>query len=347
MTSVATTPRLVIVAETHENLPKASESLDDYKLRNMSGKYVDKVIAIFQSAGFEVVHYEDPGKFAKHAPTNHTADVVFSLWHGTGTRNQVALIPAICEAYCIRYIGADTLARVICEDKALGRAFAHDNGLKVPQGVALRSIDDFDISAIPEGKLVIKPTFGGMSQGVRIYDPETDGPLTPIVKQALGDGSSPILVESFIPGREVMVVMMGEIPEVDFFEAVEVTNKVEPTFFESTIFDADLKQTMSSSDWEMQRVTDELPPGVQASLKRAFAALGEVHYLRIDGRWDGDTFWFIELSPTPHFNKMAPLPVTSAWRGMELEDIVRRLVELSGTCQTGKNANKTYASKST
>ncbi len=323
--------RLVLIAETADRLPSAADESYDYKLRFMSRRYIERVTGIFEDAGIKTVHYGSPREFIDRI-SDHGHDVVMSLWHGTGSRNQTALIPAICEAYQIRCIGVDARSRIICEDKSLGRAFAAQLGFELIDGVVVRAAGEAVRSALPAAPLVIKPVCGGMSQGITFYQAgHNAGRLEDVIDRSIQQLGQPVLVERFFPGREVMIILAGGGDRPTLFEACEIRNRVDDRFFFSHIFDAELKQTLSSQAWEIRRVTQEIGPKVRGLAERAFGALGPAHYLRVDGRWDGERFRFLEFSPTPNFHRMSALIVAAGWNGLEPSDVARLLFDLAHT----------------
>jgi D-alanine-D-alanine ligase len=295
----------------------------------MRSEYVTYLRTLFARADIEVVHYPDPARFIEEI-AQHVDDVVFSLWHGSGSRNQVALVPAICESYGVRYIGADAHARIVCEDKEITRDFARRMGFDVPYAQVIRHVDQASAIASPDGPVVIKPVSGGMSAGVELYTPGSEaGSLATVVRRALVRLGQPILVEQYVPGREVMIPIVGTPEDLRLYKACEVFKRDEPDYFFYHIFSAELKQTMSSRDWVLRAIDDELDPRVHELCRRTFRELGIIHYLRIDGRWDGRHFWFLELSPTAHLNRMSALSAAATLSGLSIERVVRLLFDLA------------------
>lgn len=331
------TQRIVLVAE--DSSPQTILDKNSWKLRSANMQYVSRIREIGHAAGYSVIHYRDPEELISHA-AEHRADVVISFWHGSGSRNQVALIPAICEAYNIAYIGADTQARVLCEDKFLTRCFARNLGFKIADGVIVRAKEELANISLPNPPVVLKPLWGGMSQGVSLHV-SNDSRCT--VKQAIEDlmlvVHQPVVVERFCPGREIMVVMVGMPDNISVFEVCEVVCLTDDRFFFTRIFDSDLKQSMSSKDWCLRRVTDEVGPHVHSLCKAAFKALGQIHVVRFDGRWDGKHFWLLEITPTPNLQALGALLTAGKWNELDAPAIVRTLVELANHRSTLRFVN--------
>lgn len=66
--------------------------------------------------GGTVFHYQSPKDLADNA-YKHKDDIVFTIYGGEKSRNRMALVPAVCESYGLKYVGADAYARIICLKK--------------------------------------------------------------------------------------------------------------------------------------------------------------------------------------------------------------------------------------
>src|SRR4051812_5404029 len=81
------------------------------------------IVGSIERLGLTVTHYEHPSALASHAQ-RHRDDVVLSIFGGAVSRNRMALVPAICETFGLRYIGPDAYGRILCQDKELSKAVA-------------------------------------------------------------------------------------------------------------------------------------------------------------------------------------------------------------------------------
>ena len=128
MTVTAVQPQVVVIAERivakSEVAPASNRAL-----RMMTVRYIDQLEQQILTAGFGFVGYDELGRLLEHL-TEHRGDVVLSLWHGDRSRNAVTLVPSICEAAGIPVIGADSYARMVCDDKFLSRELAGRIGFR-------------------------------------------------------------------------------------------------------------------------------------------------------------------------------------------------------------------------
>ena len=229
------------------------------------------------------------------------------------------------------YVGADAFARLLCDDKSLARDFARRVGFEVPSAVLADTAEDQAKLDEMDFPVVVKPTIGGMSMGVVKIEIGDNRKLSSVVAQVQHEFKCSALVERFAPGREVMIVLLGRGDNPDLCCATEIYRLDDEQWFHNRIFSADLKRTMSKAEWGIRTITHELPAGIIELCHDAFRRLGNIQYLRIDGRLAGDKFTFIEFSPTPHFWPLTALACAARDNGFTLASIVRRLVDLART----------------
>jgi len=131
-------------------------------------------------------------------------DVVFNALHGKGGED--GTIQGLLDLLEIPYTHSGVLASALAMDKpAAKQAFAAaglrcPEGIVVPREVLLRG----DVMARP---YVVKPPAEGSSVGVRIVREHDNVQAFDVETWAFGDE---VLVERYIPGREITVAVLGE-----------------------------------------------------------------------------------------------------------------------------------------
>ena len=129
-------------------------------------------------------------------------DVVFNALHGR--YGEDGCVQGVLDLMAIPYTHSGLLASSIAMDKPMAKKIVAAAGLKVAaEAVAPRK-------ALAEGDplprpFVVKPPCDGSSVGVHIV--ETGDALADD-----GDPDEPVMVEAFIPGRELTVAVMGDRP---------------------------------------------------------------------------------------------------------------------------------------
>ena len=256
---------------------------------------------------------------------SHRGDIVLSVWSGERSRNRKGLVPAICEAYGITYVGADAYANIIAGDKALSKTIAQRFGFATPRSVLIEGPADLSLLGALVYPVVVKPNFEGGSIGISqdclTRDQQSAETIARRLLAAHGDA---VLAEEFVKGREISYVIVGSEQETLFAEAVEIV--VVDTELRETIWSYEIKQSATVNDyWRL--VTAELGVDVLERGIALFRSLGKVELMRIDGRLDADgEFQFIELSPDSYLGGDGAVGAAYSLRGMSLEVMMEQLL---------------------
>lgn len=299
-------------SKINKNIVLIADRINDFKGIGLSSDYLeliednyfndmyDGLSSICQS----IIYYDSPASFLQNV-VNHKNDIVFSIWSGRKSRNRRALVPSICEAYHISYVGADTYANIICQDKILSKQFSLKNGIDTPNYLFYEggTLDELLIKNL-KLPLVIKPNFEGGSIGIS-KDCLVDSyeKAIPKISELFSIFKQPILVEEFIKGKEVSIVIMGNQEKILFCEVVELFIQNNEYDLENNIFSFEIKKGDSDMKLLHKLITPDFPSDILNNAISLFKNLGKVEELRIDGRYDGKNFYLIELSPDIHFGE--------------------------------------------
>ncbi|MBS1528002.1 MAG: ATP-grasp domain-containing protein [Bacteroidetes bacterium] len=286
--------RIVLIADrigTFVNVTLQSDNLEFTE-----EAYYNALYNGLRNISREVVHYDDPYSFINNI-TQHKNDIVFSIWSGRKSRNRRALIPSICESYHIKYVGGDTYANIICQDKAMSKEFCKKHGMASPDYyIASSKIQISDLRHL-KTPLVIKPNFEGGSIGIAesnlklSYEDACD-----LANELYGIYHQDIMIEEFVPGREVSIVLSGTIENIKLCEAVEIVYNDGSSGLHDRLYSYEIKKEDETNVYN-KLITNDLPESVLKCAKNIFQLLGKVENLRIDGRLNDTAFSVIELSP--------------------------------------------------
>jgi D-alanine-D-alanine ligase len=226
-------------------------------------------------------------------------ELLFNIAEGWGGRSREAHVPAVAEMLGVAYTHADPLTQALTLDKPMAKRIVHAAGLPTAGFTVVHSEADADALDF-ELPAIAKPAWEGSSMGIRRSSRATEpGELRARARELLRAYAQPVLVERFLPGREVTVTLLGETePEVlGIMEIVSL--KVPQAEF---VYSRELKV-----DW-VEDVAYRCPPEMDAAeLRRieqvargAFLALGCRDVARIDLRLDeaGEPC-FIEANALP------------------------------------------------
>jgi D-alanine-D-alanine ligase len=269
------------------------------------------------------VHYESPNDLIQ-SDQDHEKDVVLTLYGGKDSRNRMLLTPAVCESMNLRFVGADTYARAISQDKYLSKIIATDFGIATPPCVLLRTINDLGLLNTIKLPLVIKPNMEGSSIGI------SDKSLVTTLREAIEVASellayfeSPIIAEEFVGGSEVSYCWIKS-PSGMHWGLVDTVIDQAPLFFNSGLFDANLKRQVGGKS---RVLINHL---IDAETRRKFdayvEAIGTISYGRLDGKLKDGVFYFLELTPDAYLKPGATFAATFSQQNWPYSKIIDEIL---------------------
>lgn len=271
-----------------------------------------------------VFEYNDLSKFIANI-AEHKNDVVLPYWFGENSRSRHGLLPAICEAAGICYVGADAFTKVVCNDKQLSKLIAQNAGFRVPSAIQLQSPDDLSKLPMASYPAVVKPNFEGTSLGIDQRSLVSNAnEAYPIAEQVLRALKQPVLVEEFVAGRETSICIFGGRKIVHWIEGVAWEIDGDTNFLNDRLFTFDVK--IGDHLFRPIKVTDLLNENDLLAAKRAFTSFEKVEVMRIDGRFTPEGFCVIELTPDLYLGPDGEISSAFAWRGLSYVEMIGALV---------------------
>jgi D-alanine-D-alanine ligase len=136
-------------------------------------------------------------------------DFVFSIYHSGEFANPEVFASAVCEYLGVPYLGARPHIRSLCEDKHLIKVLADRIGVAVPEWKTYRRTENGLSRPSFEGPYIVKPRFGAASIRIDEGAVRDEWPRAKErVRGLLNDGIE-VVVEQFVPGRDVTVPVVG------------------------------------------------------------------------------------------------------------------------------------------
>jgi len=246
-------------------------------------------------------------------------DVVFNALHGSPGED--GTIQGMLDLMGIRYTHSGLATSVIAIDKQLTKNELVPHGIRMPDGVIVKSESLFEADPMPR-PYVVKPVNEGSSVGVAIVT-DTGNYGNPIGRDVEGPWGhfDELLAEPFIKGRELTTAVVGD-------RALGVTElKVRSGFY-----DYDAKYT----DGMTQHVCPaEIPADIaEACLDMALRAhrlLGCKGTSRSDFRWDDeqgvDGLYLLEVNTQPGMTPLSLVPEQAKLAGMTYEGLVQTIID--------------------
>lgn len=269
--------------------------------------------------------YNSPKEFINNI-AKHKDSIVFSaIWSGTLSRNRKSIIPAVCEAYGITYVGADTFVQTICQDKYLSKIFCSDYKIEIPKGYLIEDISGIDIIKNLTFPLIIKPNCEGSSIGISDENIVDNYIEAKKLSEKLLKKFKPLIIEEYVDGEEISVCLIGR-DKVDYCEAIALTIN-DNTYFTHQIWGFESKKC---EKYKVGRkcVTNKINNKILDSCKSIFLDLGKVDYMRIDGRVKDNKFYLIELTPDCSLHPECFMANTFYANGLTYSDMINKFISL-------------------
>jgi len=233
------------------------------------------------------------------------------------------LVRLLLEMEGARIVGSDSRACFLADDKIAAKTRLGENGISVPPGIVIRAAGE-RIPAWLTPPLVLKPAFEHMSRGLGMAGSEDQARA--MASDLLQRLKQPILVEMYIPGRELAVSLL------DGPGGLEVLPPLEWQFekTDAGVLTEAFKLKDVAGERRDARQADLSPPmrdELEGLSRRAFRALGLRDYARFDLRLSpGGTFFFLEANTTPSLEPMEALSLSARWAGLDYPGLVERML---------------------
>ena len=243
-------------------------------------------------------------------------DIVFNALHGVGGED--GTVQGALEMLGIPYTHSGVLASATAMHKPTAKAIFRDAGLPVVEGLVARPDELVEHDPMP-APFVVKPTNQGSSVGVRIVRIHDNSWREEVTAWSFG---AEILVERFVPGRELTVAVMGD-------RALGVCEIVP----RGTFYDYTAKYATGGSD---HLVPAPVPAAVSEEALdialRAHRALGCRGVSRADLRYD-DTpggcgcLYLLEVNTQPGMTPTSLVPDIARHAGIGFAELVGWIAE--------------------
>jgi D-alanine-D-alanine ligase len=152
-------------------------------------------------------------------------DMVFNIAEGLHGFGREALIPALLDAYGIPYTFSDPLVLSLSLHKGMTKRVLRDSGVPTPDFRIIDTQQDVEDVNIPF-PLFAKPIAEGTGKGITASSKITSShDLRQVCRNLLSTFRQPVLVESFLPGRELTVGIVGTGKEATALGVMEIHMK--------------------------------------------------------------------------------------------------------------------------
>ena len=149
-------------------------------------------------------------------------DLVFNIAEGLYGYGREAVIPALLEAYGIPCIFSDPLVMALTLHKGLAKNVIRDRGILTPDFAVAETRAELGRIDLPF-PLFVKPVSEGTGKGVTTASKvKNQEELMAVGLELIAKFRQPVLVETFLPGREFTVGILGSGGQAKVMGAMEI-----------------------------------------------------------------------------------------------------------------------------
>ncbi len=249
-------------------------------------------------------------------------DLVFNIAEGVWGRSREAQVPALLEAFRLRYTGSDPLTLALSLDKAITKHYWQRWGLPTADFGIVATMADLERvrASLPSFPLFVKPLHEGSSKGIDDHSTvSTAAELSAQVEKVLSTYQQPALIEEFLPGPEYTAALLGSGAAAYVLGVVRIANRV--TGYEE------------KRHWQADTFVPVDSPGLREQLEQlaleAYRSLGCRDLGRVDIRMDREGYpQLIEINPLPGLSPAhSAVPAIARNAGLSYEQLIGRILQ--------------------
>ncbi|ACU89866.1 D-alanine--D-alanine ligase family protein [Desulfomicrobium baculatum] len=294
---------------------------------------VEAIRQALASQGHEVELVGGVMPLARALADGRRWDMVFNFAEGMRGLAREAQVPALLDAWDIPYTFSGPEVLALSLHKGWTNAVLRAHGVPTADFRIVNSVEEVDAIDLPF-PLFVKPVAEGSSKGVSDKSLVKDRwELRDICAHVLKTFHQPALVETFLPGREFTVGILGSGPQCRVLGVMEVLATARG--------DACAYTYANKQEWR-ERALYELAGDDRAAqaaevARAAWQALGCLDAGRIDVRLDAQGQpRFIEVNPLAGLNpESSDLPILCGKIGLGYDELIASIMD-SAMARAGK-----------
>jgi len=242
------------------------------------------------------------------------ADVVFLALHGG--QGEDGTLQALLDMAHVKYTGSGHLSSALAMDKDLSKKLFRMDDVKTADWL-MAPVTTEQVEGMLGLPVIVKPSKQGSTVGLSLVKKREE--IATAIEEA-SKYDDEVMVEAFIPGRELTVGILGDIalPVGEIFPKHE-------------IYDYECKYTAGMASEEFPaKLSKEATEKVQQQALLAFKALKLRGYARIDFRLTTEgEFYCLEANTLPGMTELSLIPQGAAAMGIAFPELCERIVRLA------------------
>ncbi|MGV8057747.1 MAG: D-alanine--D-alanine ligase [Smithellaceae bacterium] len=286
---------------------------------------IEAIEKVILDNGYKVCRIGNIKALTRRLAAGERWDMVFNIAEGLSGFGREAQIPALLEAYNIPYTFSDPLGQALTLHKGMTKHIIHDLGIPTPAFTVINSEDDIAGVVLPF-PLFAKPVAEGTGKGITAMSKiNTREELPPVCKYLLNTFRQPVLLETYLPGREFTVGILGTGKDARALGVIEVI--LRPAA-EKNAYSYENKENYETLVQYLPVNDDEAGKAVEISLA-AWRGLDLKDAGRVDLRSDAHGLpHFMEVNSLAGLNPVrSDLPILCKLHGITYHELVSSIIE--------------------
>lgn len=252
-------------------------------------------------------------------------DMVFNIAEGLMGLGREAQVPALLDAYGIPYTFSDPLVLGLTLHKGLTKHVIRDLGIPTPDFCVVENLSDIENVNLPF-PLFAKPVAEGTSKGISAASKmESKDDLDSECRKLLSLFRQPVLIETYLPGREFTVGITGTGRNAVAIGVIEVVlKKCAEDGGYSYLNKKSFEECVS-----YRLVSECLADEARETALSAWRGLGCRDAGRVDLRTNGiGAPEFLEVNPLAGLNPViSDLPILCKLAGVTYHELIARIMD--------------------
>lgn len=286
---------------------------------------IDAIDGALRALGHQTERVGNVRALVSRLAAGATWEMVFNIAEGLHGYGREAAIPALLEAYGIPCVFSDPLVMALTLHKGMAKNVIRDQGILTPDFAVAENRSELERVRLPF-PLFVKPVSEGTGKGVTTASKvHSQGELAAVGLELIQKYRQPVLVETFLPGREFTVGVLGcgaEARVMGCMEIILLANS-DPEVYSYR------NKEICEEVVEYRLATDPCAQAAMQTALRAYRALNCRDGGRVDLRCDGaGRPQFIEVNPLAGLHPQhSDLCILATKVGMSYLELIRIIVE--------------------
>ena len=290
---------------------------------------IDALDDALKHLGFQTVRIGNIMHLVQFLAQGKRCDLVFNIAEGLHGLCREAQIPALLDAFAIPYVFSDSLVLAVALHKGMTKAVVRQGGVPTPDYTLISDSKGIENVNLPY-PLFLKPVGGGTGMGIAANSIVQDKKqLEETAKYLLAKFAQPVLVESFLGGREFTVGITGTGENAQCIAAMEIL--VDPSSDQGIYSYKTKQEYLQYAKYRL--VCGPVATECEQVAMQAWQVLGCRDGGRIDLKMDGrGRVNFLEVNPLAGLNPVdSDLPILSRMAGVDYQQLISRIMSSAMT----------------